>query len=154
MWCGAHWTDKKKQSDELCEDVRLLVPNMTYSISMFCGCLAIIFAELNHHVECFRFVADIGTFTFCPKNLVVVVNKELCSEAITLVDRHKEDVLKNFMLSFCVRSNISSSLYKTMHICSNWQQYYNIASWWNWFSRISCHPPPLFTLPFSHPITA
>jgi len=95
---------------------------------MFCGCLAIIFTELNHHVECLRFVADIGTFTFCPKNLVVVVNTELCSEAITLVDKYKEDVLKNFMLSFCVRSNISSSLYKTMHICSNWQQYYNIAS--------------------------
>jgi hypothetical protein len=55
---------------------------------MFCGCLAIIFSELNHHIECLTFVADIGTF--CPKNPVVVVNKELCSEAITLFDRYKK----------------------------------------------------------------
>jgi hypothetical protein len=57
----------------------------------------------------------------------VVVNKKLCSEAITLVDRHEDDIIKNLMLSFCVRDNISSSIYKTMHICSNWQHYYDIA---------------------------
>jgi hypothetical protein len=73
---------------------------MTYGISMFCGCLAIVISELNHQVECLKFVADIGTFIFCLNNLVVVVNKELCSEAITLIDRCKENILKNFMLSF------------------------------------------------------
>ena len=74
----------------------------------FCGCLAIIISKLNRQVECLRLVADIGTFIFYPKNLVVVVNKELCSEAITLAYRYKEDILKNFMLSFCVRDSISS----------------------------------------------
>jgi hypothetical protein len=98
---------------------------MTYSISVFCGCLAIIISELNHQVECLRFVADVGTFIFCPKKLILVVNKELCSEAITLVDRYKEDI-KNFVLSFCIRDDISSSLYKIMDICSNWQLYYDI----------------------------
>jgi len=68
---------------------------------MFCGCLAIIISGLNHQVECLRFVADIGTFILCPKNLVVVVSKELCNEAITLLDRYKEDIPKNFMLNFC-----------------------------------------------------
>jgi len=100
---------------------------MTYSISMFCSSLAIIISELNHQVECLRFVADIGTFIFCPKNLVVVVNREMYNEVITLVDRYKEDILKNFVLSFCVWDNISSSLYKTMHICSDWQHYYDFA---------------------------
>jgi hypothetical protein len=41
-----------------------------------------------------------------------------------------------------------------MHICSNWQHYYDIARWWNWFSNISSVTPPFFTLPFNHPVTA
>src|SRR5215510_7156478 len=133
MWCGAHIsagahiTDKKKQSDSLREDARLLVPSVAYSISMLCGCLAIIITKLNHQVKCQRCVSDIGNFILFPKNLVVVINMVLCREAITLVNRYKEDVLKNFMLSFCVRDNISSSLYKTVNILSNWERYYDIS---------------------------
>jgi hypothetical protein len=57
----------------------------------------------------------------------VVISKELCREAITLVDGYKEDILKNFMLSFCVRDNTSSSLYKTVNIRSNWERYCDIS---------------------------
>jgi hypothetical protein len=52
---------------------------------------------------------------------------ELYREAITLVDRYKKGILKNFMLRFCVRDNISSSLYKTVNIRSNWERYYDIS---------------------------
>jgi hypothetical protein len=124
---GAHRTDKKKQSDSLREDVRLLVSSVAYSISMLCGCLAFVITKLNHQVKCQRCVSEIGTVIFFPKNLVVVINNELCREAVTLVDRYKEDILKNFMLSFCVRDNTSSSLYKTVNIRSNWERYCDIS---------------------------
>jgi hypothetical protein len=60
MWRGAnisaraHTTDKKKHFDSLREDVRLLVPSVAYSISMLCGCLAIVITKLNHQVKCQR----------------------------------------------------------------------------------------------------